>query len=115
MYQVILVNDEVRNKNYFYSYTETDENVGNITVDDLPSYADINKARSCFYENNTWIFDEDKYQEILAVLEEEKEKAEEEKAKSEAALSNEEIAEALMELADLLTVIEERVSALEEV
>ena len=113
MYQVILINDEVRNKNYYYSYVEsTDESLGNITVEDLPGFADITKARSCYYKNSTWVFDEDKYAELVSIAEAERERAEEEKAKSLAALSNEEIAEALMELAEMMASIDERLSVL---
>lgn len=114
MYQVILVQDEKKGKAYYYSYVKSaDTTLGNIEVDDLPAYQDINKARACTYEDGSWIFDEAKYADILDQIELEEEAAEEEKAKEEAKLSNEEIADALMELAELFASIDERLSALE--
>lgn len=60
MYQVILLKN-----NYYYSYVESDDTtLGNIEVSDLPHYQDINKARSCYYDNGTWVYDENKYLEI---------------------------------------------------
>lgn len=82
-YQVIVVNDKIRNKNYYYSYVINDQasNVGvfsvddttdTITVSDLPPYQDINKANSCYWdsENAVWVFDDEKYAEILKELKE---------------------------------------------
>lgn len=76
-YQVILINDEITNKNYYHSYFLSDDtSLGNITVTDLPPYQDINKARSCYWdsENKKWIFDEGEYNKFLQKLSFEKEK-----------------------------------------
>lgn len=72
MYQVIILKDEKNNKNYYQSYVESDDTtLGNITVDDLPPYADLKKARSCFYKEGEWIFDNEKYEEIKKEIENE--------------------------------------------
>ena len=114
MYQVILLNDG--EKNYYYSYIESvDTALGNVSLDTLPPYQDILKARSCYLDGNEWVFDEDKYNELLEIKRQEEEERESEEAKLEAALSNEEIAEALMELADMMVAIDERLTVLEGV
>lgn len=71
MYQVILVSDESNSKNYFYSYVESyDTSLGNISVESLPGYADINQARACYWEDNQWNYDEDKYNAIIVANQE---------------------------------------------
>lgn len=68
MYQVTILFDPERNEGYYENYIEsTDNTLGNITVEDLPPYQDINKAQSCYYdiENGIWIFDNEKYEEII--------------------------------------------------
>ena len=47
--------------------------VGGVEISELPPYEDIKRQISCKFENEKWIFDEEKYQEIL------KQEAEEEK------------------------------------
>ena len=39
--------------------------VGGVEISELPPYEDIKKQISCKFENEKWIFDEEKYQEIL--------------------------------------------------
>ena len=42
-YQVIIILDESRNRSYYQGYVESeDTTLGNITVEELPPYADIN-------------------------------------------------------------------------
>lgn len=68
MYQVSILYDAQRKIGYYENYIESDDNtLGNITVENLPPYQDINKAQSCYYDCDTdaWIFDEQKYQEIV--------------------------------------------------
>lgn len=73
MYQVIITDDETRQRSYFYSYGVVE---GNITTEELPPYQDINKARSCYWDsdNSTWVYDPDKYAEIC--LDQQKQKEE---------------------------------------
>ena len=75
MYQVILINDEKKNRNYYQSYVESNDNsLGNITVEELPPFADPNKARSCYWDTakKVFVFDEEKYEEIKTKIEEDK-------------------------------------------
>lgn len=102
MYQVILLNNPAGERNYYYSYQiSKDATKGNITVNELPPYQDINKARACYWnsETDSWVFDEEKYQEILEA--EAQAKAEQEEAEAVAASipSNLELMEAVMEIA----------------
>ena len=115
-YNVIIVLDETRDRSYYYSYVP--EN-GNIQCDELPPYADVNKAQACYWDGEKWIFDEEKYAEIVA--EEEAAKEAEQQAELEAAATptNAEIAQALMELGedvsammDAITELAEQVAAL---
>lgn len=39
--------------------------VGGVEISELPPYEDMKKQISCKFENEKWIFDEEKYQEIL--------------------------------------------------
>lgn len=66
MYQVIIVNNEIKGKNYYYSYTESEDTaLGNISVEDLPPYQDINKARACYWTDGIWVYDPEEYEDIL--------------------------------------------------
>lgn len=96
-YNVIIVLDESRNKSYYYSYVT--EN-GNIECTELPPYADPNKARACYWDGKKWVFDADKYTEIMTVLAAEKEAADKAAAEADATPTNAELASAVMELAD---------------
>lgn len=49
--------------------------VGGVEVSELPPYKDIKKQISCKFENEKWVFDENKYQEILNSKAEEKKQA----------------------------------------
>lgn len=116
MYQVITIYDEKLKKDYYQSYIESeDTSLGNISVDSLPSYQDIVKARSCYWNGKEWVFDDKKYKNFQKEAKEKKEKEDAEKAKEDAKLTNDEIADALMELAELLAIMDERLTALEEV
>ena len=96
-YNVIIVLDESRNKSYYYSYVT--EN-GNIECTELPPYADPNKARACYWDGEKWVFDADKYEEIMAVQAAEKAATEQAKKEAEAIPTLKEIGIALMEIAD---------------
>lgn len=99
MYNVIIVHDDTRDKNYYYSYVE--EN-GNIKCEDLPPYADINKARACYWDakGKNWIYDAEKYAEIVEIQTAEKAAAEQKRLETEAIPSNAELAEAVIEIAN---------------
>lgn len=101
-YQVIIVLDESRNRSYYYSYVA--EN-GNIECEDLPPYADVNKARSCYWDGKKWVYDADRYAEIVAVQTAEKENAEKEAAEAESVPTNADLMMAVMELADNISTI----------
>ena len=49
--------------------------VGGVEISELPPYEDMKKQISCEFENEKWIFDEEKYQEILNRETEEKKQA----------------------------------------
>lgn len=103
MYRVTLFLDKSRNKNYYHSYEESDdETIGNISCVELPSFQDINKARACYWNSDSseWIFDEEKYNEILTAQAEIRAEAEAESAKNASIPSNDELAEGLIELAE---------------
>lgn len=84
MYQVIVVSNN--SKRYYYSYVEAG---GNIECDDLPPFQDILKARSCWWDDEKWNFDEKRYAEILAEIEARKKEAQEE-ADRQASIPNNE-------------------------
>lgn len=116
-YQVIIFLDETRNRSYYHSYIESeDTTLGNIECSDLPPYQDINKARACYWDIDkaVWIFDEEKYQEILQA--EAQAKAEQEEAEAIAAStpSNLELMEAIMEIAQNQSDLAEAVAELGE-
>lgn len=103
MYRVTLFLDESKNKNYYQSYKQSDDTtVGNITCEELPPFQDINKARACYWDSDSlkWVFDEEKYSEILAVQAEAKTTAEKEAAVMAATPSNDELAVGLIDLAE---------------
>lgn len=91
MYQVIVIS--INGKRFYYSYVQSD---GNITCDDLPPYQDINKARACYWDDEKWIFDEERYAEIIADIEQAKADAEAEAERLAAIPSNEELNEMML-------------------
>ena len=98
-YQVLLFLDETRNKSYYHSYFESeDTKLGNMECTDLPPYQDIIKARACYWdsEKSEWVFDAEKYDEILEDAQRDKAEQEEANAISEATPSNLELLEAIM-------------------
>lgn len=117
MYEVIIVSDESRNRSYYYSYlTEK----GNIQCDELPPYADQTKARSCYWNDGEWIYDEDKYNELQENLRIEYENAIKQQKINDATPTNAELAEGLIDVAnvvgnvnEMLAKINERLSILE--
>ena len=109
MYNVLIVLDESRNKSYYYSYVA--EN-GNIECAELLPYQDINKAQACYWDGKKWVYDADKYAEIVAIRTAEKEAAEKEEAEAEATPSNADLAAALMEIAENISLIMDAVTEL---
>lgn len=101
MYHVIIVLDETRNKSYYYSYVVKS---GNIECEELPPYQDVIKARSCYWDAQSaaWVYDAEKYAELVADREASEAAAERERLEAEAAPSNAELAAALMELASMI-------------
>ena len=115
-YQVIIINDDVRNKDYYQGYVESEDTaLGNITVEELPPYADPNMARACWWdsENRKWVFDEDKEAEIQEKIKSDKETAEKAQAEAEATPSNSDLAGCVIELGELISDLLERVTKLE--
>lgn len=102
MYQVIIVYDNTKDKNYYYSYVNDN---GNIECEELPPYQDINKAQACYWgtKDKNWIYDAEKYAEIIAEQEQAKAEAKKSKAIIEAVPTNEEIAEAIVEIASSIS------------
>ena len=109
MYNVIIVLDDFRDRSYYYSYVA--EN-GNVTCDELPPYADPNKARACYWNGEKWVFDADKYAEIEEVQAAEKEAADKAAAEEAAIPTNAELADAMMEIADNVSVVMDAVAEL---
>ncbi len=109
MYNVIIVLDDSRDRSYYYSYVA--EN-GNVTCDELPPYADPNKARACYWNGEKWVFDADKYAEIEAVQAAEKETADKAAAEAAATPTNAELALAVMDIGDNLNVVMDAVAEL---
>lgn len=109
MYNVIIVLDDSREKSYYYSYVT--EN-GNIECAELPPYADPNKARACYWDEEKWVFDADKYAEIVAVQTAEKEAAEKAAAEAEAVPTNQELADAMIEIANDVSILMDAVAEL---
>lgn len=111
MYHVIIVLDESRNKSYYYSYVDKD---GNIECEELPPYQDILKAKACYWNGEKWVYDQDKYVELIAEVEAEKAAAEKAEAEVAAVPTNEELAEAVMEIGDNLSTVMEALAELGE-
>lgn len=104
-YQVIIFLDESRNRSYYHSYVMSeDTTLGNIECSDLPPYQDINKARACYWDadNATWVFDEEKYAEILAAIEEERVAREQAELEASVVMTNAELTQAFLELAEIV-------------
>lgn len=102
-YQVIITLDRLRDRSYYHSYVESnDATTGNIECNELPPYADVTKARACYWDSNKkmWIFDLEKYNETLQAQEQAKIEAEKENAKNAAIPTNTELSEGLIELAE---------------
>ena len=115
-YQVIIINDDIRNKDYYQGYVESEDmSLGNITVEELPPYADPNMARACWWdsENQKWIFDEAKEAEIQEKIKSDKEAAEKAQAEAEATPSNSDLADCVIELGELISELLDRVTKLE--
>lgn len=102
MYNVIIVHDDTRDKNYYYSYVEES---GNIECEDLPPYQDTNKARACYWntENAAWVYDADKYVEIVKIQAAEKSASEQIRLEAKAVPSNAELSEAILEIASSIS------------
>ena len=111
MYRVIIVLDETRNKSYYYSYVNKD---GNIECEELPPYQDILKAKACYWDGENWVYDAEKYVEIVAEQEALKAAAEQERLEAEAVPSNAELADAMMEIADNVSILMDAVAGLAE-
>lgn len=114
-YQVIIILDESRNRSYYQGYVESeDTTLGNITVEELPPYADINMARACYWDadNKKWIYDADKEAEIQAKITDAKEAAEKAQAAAEATPSNSDLADCVVELGDGQSSLEDAVAEL---
>lgn len=104
-YQVIIVLDETRERSYFYSYVVSEDSTkGNIECTELPPYADIDKARACYWDdtNLVWVYDDDKYNEICEKIEAELEAQEQAKLEASLIMNNAELTEAVMELSELI-------------
>lgn len=116
-YQVIIINDEARGKDYYQSYVESeDATLGNITVNELPPYADVSMARACYWdeEKQKWIYDEDKEAEIQEKLAADKEAAEKAQAEADATPSNSDLADCVVELGEGQSSLEDAVAELGE-
>jgi len=102
MYRVITTYDSKRAKNFYHSYKETDDSSwGNLSCQVLPAHQDINKARACYLtEDNTWMYDAEKYNEIVAAIEEEKKAAQEEADRLSRIPNNEGLYEMVLALMD---------------
>lgn len=114
-YQVILFLDESRNKSYYHSYVESEDVLlGNIECTELPAYQDINKARACYWDTDAlqWIFDEEKYAEIVAQIEAERQAAEQARLEAEATPTNLELADCAIELGNGQSILEDAVAEL---
>ena len=109
MYNVIIVHDNTKDKNYYYSYVEEK---GNIECEDLPPYQDTNKARACYWDNKNWIYDAEKYAEIIASQERMKVEVATAQAVAAAVPSNEELAEAVIEIGNSINDIMEAMAEL---
>ena len=107
MYQVNV--DSINGKRYYYSYIEAD---GNITCNDLPPYQDINKARACYWNDEQWVFDESRYAEILAEIEEKKQAAQEEADRVASIPNNEELTFMVIAAMEGLAEVETKINSM---
>lgn len=117
MYQVIIIYDEERAKSYYHSYVESnDTTLGNISVPELPPFADVNKAQSCYWDpvESKWVFDEEKYAYILAEIKAKDEANKQAALEKEAIPTNEELAICVMELGEGQGVLSDAISELGE-
>lgn len=98
MYHVIIILDSSRDRSYYHSYVASD---GNIECDELPPYADTSKARACYWDAGAlaWVYDPDKYAEIIAEQQAAETAAEQAKLEAAAVPSNAELTAAVMEIA----------------
>ena len=115
MYQVIIVYDETRERSYYWSYVVSeDTTLGNIECSELPPYADINMARACYWdeENLNWVFDDEKYEKIVADEEAQRKAREEEEAIEAATPSNYKLMIGMLELANITSTINTAVAEL---
>lgn len=114
-YQVIVLLNESNGKRYYYSYVNEG---GNIECDDLPPYQDINKARACYWNDEEWVFDKVRYEEILAEIEAAKEAARLEAERIAAIPNNEELRDMVLSTMqatnEVMMFIEEVVNPLNE-
>ena len=104
-YQVIIVLDDTRNKSYFYSYVQSgDSTLGNIECTDLPPYQDINKARSCYWDSEAlvWVFDEEKYTEILAIIADKEADIKQKELEASVIMTNKELTQAVWEILEII-------------
>lgn len=108
-YNVIIVLDSSRDRSYYYSYVVAN---GNIVCEELPPYQDILKAKACYWDGEKWIYDPDKYAELVAEAEAEKAAAEQARKEAEAVPTNEELAIAMMEIADNVNILMDAVAEL---
>lgn len=115
MYQVIVVRDDNRGRDYYYTYAvSSDTALGNIECDELPPYADANKARACYWDADAsaWVYDADKYAAIVAEQDAAAAAAEQAQREAAAVPSNAELAEAVMEIAASVSDIMDALSEL---
>ncbi len=107
--------NSLNGKRYYYSYGSAN---GNIECDDLPPFQDINKARACWWNDEEWVFDEGRYAEILAEIEQAKADAEAEAERLASIPNNEELNSmvliAMEGLAEVMVTMEEVVEPLTE-
>ena len=117
MYIVITIYDSTRSRSYYYSYKESeDTTLGNLVCDTLPPYQDIKMARACYHDsdNNQWLFDEEKYAEIVAEAKAKAEAEAEAEAEADATPTNLELNEGLLEIAELMVCSLDAISELGE-
>lgn len=114
-YQVIVVYNEKNGRSYYSSYVVSDDTtLGNIQCTELPPYADLTKAKSCYLDDSasTWVFDEEVYQENLDKIEFEKIAQEEQKNIEEATPTNKELSDMVVELAETISMLSDSISEL---
>ena len=115
MYHVILIYNEENSLSYYQAYTITEgPSIGNIVCNELPPYADIDKARSCYWDFDTeeWIYDEIMYQKILQDKERKRKEEDQERLLKESIPTIEEISNAIIELASGQSDLEDAITEL---